>query len=192
MESLLPAILGAVLGAVANRLRGTINYLVWVPAALLAGSVWWFSGSWLAAIVVALAYVLGESFGWTKWINCIPNNMSQVSYNRKWLTDDTGKKDGSYWIAQAIANERSDYKTHCLVGMIVRGIYWWAPVFAALWWFGLASAPVAIGAVGVLAFAFPQAYRLGYKYQFMGRYLRSAEVIYGAIYGAVLGIVIGI
>lgn len=186
MLPLLSLLSGAIAGAVANRLRGTINYLVWVPAACLGAAVWWLSKDWIAAAVVAGAYVLGENFGWTKWIGCITNKYTQAQYNRLWLDDDTGKKDGSYWIAQSIVDEQTNYKAHCLVGMIVRGLYWWLPVFAALWWFGLASPLEAAGAAVGLAIAFPFAYKAGYKYQFMGKYLRSAEVIYGAIYGAVL------
>lgn len=175
--------------AVLNRLRGTKNYLVWLPAAALAAMVWWLSRDWLAAGLVAAAFVGGESFGWTKWINAIPGHLTQKQYNKKWLSDKTGY-EGPAYIAGLLADEATDYKRYVLVGMIARGVVWWAPVYAVLWWFDLVSPLIAIGLVSVLAVAFPFAYGLGYRLE-LGSfgYLQKAEIIYGALYGAAFGFV---
>lgn len=177
----------AVVFAACNRLRGSVNYLVWVPSAVLGTLVWWASRDWIAAGLAAGAFVAGESFGWTKWINAIPGHLTQAAYNKKWLADKTGY-EGPAYVAGWLADEATDYKRYVMVGMIVRGVYWWAPVFAVLWWFELVPWLVAVVAVVALSVAFPLAYKVGYRID-VGDfgYLQKAEIVYGAVYGAVLG-----
>lgn len=206
--------IGAVFGGVLNRIRGGgLKPIVakifnreprpdgkapsigvsgaWVVGALLGLSIFFLSWNWMAALAVAGAYILGECFGWTKWIACIPNQLTQEDYNNQWLEDDTGKKDGTYWIAQLVSKERKNYWLHCLAGMIARGVLWWVPVFTALWWFQMATMLEAVASVIFLSLTFPLIYWLAYRLPlpseyFKDHYIRRAEVLYGLIYGAVL------
>ena len=175
--------------AVANRLRGTKNYLVAVPCLFLAALVLLASsGNWIAAGVTGLAYLLGENWGWTKWLHGLKFDMTQKQYNAKWLLDDTGKTNGTFWLAEMVADERKDYKTHVVAGAFFRGLYWWVPVMVSLAWFGLVSWWLGAMLSLLLALAFPVAYYIGFRVK-VGDYgyLQKSEVIYGAFYGLVLG-----
>lgn len=190
--------IGLVLGAVCNRVRGgflTQTGGAAIAAGVLGAIVFWFSWNWIAAVAVAVAYLVGESFGWSKWFN-VSGHLTQTKYNEKWAwpKDKTGK-EGPHYLAKIFVDETRNYKNFCFLGFMFRGIYWWTPVLAVLWWFGLVGPAWAVAAVAVLALTFPMAYKLGYKTQFVdgrgGKYLASAEVIYGALYGAVLGFILG-
>jgi hypothetical protein len=186
MVEIVVVILGAIAGAILNRLRGTKAVFAWVAAAVLGAYVFWLSGAWLPAILVGLAYILGENWGWTKWINCIHFNMTQYQYNQRWAYPK--EMDAPYYehIMQWFLNDRKDYKPYVFVGMVIRGLLWWLPVMLVLWWFSLVTPLVAVLATVGLAVAFPLVYKFAYGKQFMGKYLKTAEVDYGALYGAVL------
>lgn len=183
--------LGAVAGAVLNRLRGTKAVYAWLAAAALGGVVFWLSGSWIAFVAATLAYILGENWGWTKWINCIPGHFTQAAYNRRWSYPK--EVDAPYYerLMQFFMDDEKDYKPYVFVGMVIRGLLWWVPVFAVLWYFGLTSLVVAVAATIGLSVAFPVVYKYAHSVQVVnGRYLQTAEVFYGALYGAVLGLVL--
>jgi hypothetical protein len=195
-------LIGTVLGSLVNRIRGggVLNLSSnshWVAVAVMALVVFLVSWSWLAALVVGGAYLLGENFGWTKWIGCAPLTLTQEEYNKRWLADKTGY-EGPAHIAKLFADEKTDYKTYCFVGMAARGAVWWVPVFAALWWFGLATWSEALLVVPALSLAFPVTYWLAYRMEWIptlgGRdaYISRSEILYGALYGAALGLVLGV
>ncbi|BAQ16113.1 hypothetical protein [Methyloceanibacter caenitepidi] len=180
----------SVLFAVLNRLRGWVGILVWLAAGAFGLIVWALTGEWIAAAAATGAFVIGESWGWTKWIRCTPGHFTQKQYDVLFLDDDTGKINGTYWLAELIAPERKDYWAHCFLGAYLRGLWWWLPVFGVLAWFGLVNFVDGAVSAAALSFAFPVVYWLAYRLPeiFGLRYLMRAEIIYGAIYGAVLGL----
>lgn len=182
--------LAAVTFAVLNRMRGTYNFLVWAPAFALALFVEYsVPGNYVALLVMAGAFVLGENWGWTKYIHCIPGQFTQEEYNARWLDDDTGRYNGVHWLASLFIDETKNYQDHCWLAMILRGLWWWVPVFAVLVWYGLVSIVAAVVVAVFLSLIFPVVYRIAYNLpEILSQgYIRRAEWIYGFLYGGVLG-----
>ena len=193
LYTILTIALGTILGAVMNRLRGTKSVYAWAAAGVLGACVFMLGGGWLAAILTGAAYVLGENWGWTKWTNCIPGQFTQSAYNRRWAYPLEVDAPHYEKIMQYVITDKEDYKPYVFVGMVIRGLLWWAPVLAVLWWFGLVGLVVAIATTVGLSVAFPVVYKFAHSVQVVnGRYLQTAEVFYGALYGAILAIVLTI
>lgn len=184
--------------AVANRLRGMKSYLVVIPTVLVGLSVWlYFGGSWLAVLLAALlagaAYWAGESWGWTKWINNIPGTITQAEYNAKWQYPKEVDTPYFEWLLHKVRPgwDNRDYKSYVWVGMTIRGLLWWGPVYAVLWWFGMPWF-TAVGAAALVSVLFPILYRVAYETDVKDfRYLQKAEVAYGFAYGLVLLLALG-
>ena len=183
----------AAMFAALNRVRGSRLDQLGVPikgnGAFIAGlgmaaMAWWFSQSWIAAAAVGGAYAFGELWGWTRWIHGVTCKFTQENFVKKFANDDTTLAG----LADKIAPMRDDYINHCFVGFMLRGLLWWVPVFTALSLFGMVQWYEAIAATVVLSVALPFTYRLAYMHQFVGKYLRTAEVCYGGLYGAALGV----
>ena len=179
---------GALAFAAANRLRGMVGALVAIPAALVGLSVWWISGlPWLGVALVVAAYVGGESWGWTKWINCIKMNLTQAQYNAKWqYPKEVDAPNYEYLLHKVRPGwDNRDYQSYVWTGMVIRGALWWAPVYAVLWRFGMAW-PVAVGATVLVSLLFPILYHTAWRTDVGDfKYLQKAEVIYGFAYGLV-------
>ena len=179
-----------VLGAVANRLRGTKGVLVAVPAVLVAAMAWTQGatlpflslpgGTGAFALIVA-AFILGENWGWTRWI-----------WGAKGVYDkglDTGITNGSLWITRLFANEDNKPWFHQF-GMFVRGLYWWVPVYASLWFTGVVQPVPAVVATVVTSLMFYVTYRLGFwiSEKKDTQYLITSEYLYGAVYFLILAL----
>jgi hypothetical protein len=202
-------LLGAIAGAILNRVRGgwwleLVDLSrdsafrgagVWLPAAVILACL--LPHGYIAAGAIALLYVFGESIGWTKWVWGIsglrdankPGSgvMTQEVWNIAWYrVDDTGQSDGIDAIASLFVKENQNYWWYCFIGMVLRGVYWWAPMYAAMWWFEICKAPSAVLCVLVLSFLFPVVYWAAARISLAEmRYLERAEFLYGALYGLV-------
>ena len=202
---LLSIIIGALLFGVMNRIRGctlreigigTSGNGAFIAAIALGIFTYVFSLNEIAALTMVGAYILGELWGWTKYINNIPGILTQDEYNARWLLDDTGKTNGNHAITQLLVDETEHYWLHSMIGMAIRGLYWWIPVFGVLLGFQLIGVLQFIAAVIGLSAVFPFVYYFAYKNQSLFSfgpknlsvgYLPTAEILYGIIYGAVIG-----
>ena len=179
----------AVLCAVGNRLRGMVGVLVFLLGAVFLAAAW-NAGlpAWQAAIVAGL-FIAGESWGWTKWINCIPWKISQTQYNKHWAYPKEVDAPNYEALMQVLEGgwDKRNYKSYVLLGMVLRGLLWWLPMAAVFAYFTdewLYSMVLAAG----LSALFPVVYRIGHDLTIGGfRYLQKAETIYGAVYGAAWG-----
>jgi hypothetical protein len=179
--------------AVLNRVRGSRLDQLGLPVkgngAFIAGLgvlglTWWISQSYVPAIAAGVAYMVGELWGWTRWIHGLSGKFSQEEFEQMMKNDDTTLAG----LADKIAPMRENYMHHCFVGMILRGLLWWVPLFSVWWWFGLVTTVEAIASVAGLSLVFPIVYWLAYKLDFVAKYLQRAEVIYGALYGAAFAV----
>lgn len=191
----------AAMFGVANRLRGMKGMLVVVPALLVWALTWRGMGNppvlepWTLAVTIgAMAcFIFGESWGWSKWIWGLMGIWTQAEWNNnsQWVHDDTGKKNGLYWLANSLVEERANYHGHAVAGLALRGAFWF--VFLLAWWayFGITSIAGAVIGTLVLGATMPLTYTLGYKLSKWNRfgYLQNAEVLYGLVMGAVLFLV---
>ena len=91
---------------------------------------------------------------------------------------------------------------HATLALILRGIYWWLPVYMVMAAFGVISWYVAVIAGLVLGLAFPLACELGKRWKFervydlkfiklsFSRGWENQEIVYGAMQGLVLLLVL--
>lgn len=209
------ALLFIPLWVVLNRIRG--GWILpaggaWVAGAVgLALPVWWLTGMsfalaglW-ATISIYAAYVIGESFGWSKYIGTIHGyssfttraGLTQAEFNAKWAGKD------SNWltypwdkITNMIIDERKDWEKSVFLGMTLRFAFWNFPIFLTLWWWDLISLIPALISAAVASVLAPVVYKMGAE-KALGaygpnadpdklRYLETAELYYGGVFGSAL------
>jgi hypothetical protein len=165
-----------------NRLRGTRAYFA--KAVLLGILVYAISNDFMAGIGVALAYAIGESFGWGKWVGALAYPY-QITKDMK--AEREGIYNGIFWFADKIRPMNENYYKHCYTALVIRGLYWWVPVFSVLWYFDIVALWYAIIASVILAFAFPESVifardeipTVSFGRFSMNGVWEKAEVIYG-------------
>ncbi len=116
-----------------NRLRGTKAIWAKVNGAILASLFYWLSKDVYTSISIGALYILGESFGWGKWIGGIMSG-NRLSPTPRQLDDREGLKNGIHFLANLIAPEIKNYYEYCIVALGIRGMYW----------FGLTLLPLVI------------------------------------------------
>lgn len=214
--------------ALLNRLRGTglikvlgtlhigdmsvkVN-LVWNHVyAIYLGVIVGVLGGWIAGVCAAIAYIIGEAKGWGEWVG----SLSRVEpWNEELLQGDYADNEGKtfpyiHQIANSIVKEQCEgsfekranqYKRYATLALMLRGIYWWLPVYLVIAAFGVISWQVAVICGVGLGIAFPIACAIGREIEFtrvydlkfiklsFSRGWENQEVIYGAMQGFVLGL----
>ena len=153
---------------------------------------------------VLVAYLLGESAGWGKWLGWLVTDTNQrnielVEWHQK---DDEGKgypwihyisslflpeKDKNFSDEERISRQTS-FST---LALMIRGIYWWLPVYLVLAIYGVIGYVEAI-IIGIfLGICFPLASYIGlnwnYKFKYrmfeLSRGWENQEFIYGLFQG---------
>ena len=175
-----------------NRLRGTQGLWSKIIGLLLALIVQIAFNNPYVSVAVGLGYIIGESFGWGEWIG-------NLTTNRKYKTDtleDEGENNGIKYIAtKLVPNWNMAFIKYCRVALGIRGIYWWLPTLAPLYFVGFSVVSIAV-AVAVLSIGFPIACEIGYrlngkiKFHKFGLSIEGGweiqEIAYGAIQDVVL------
>ena len=161
---------------------------------------------------VLIAYLLGESAGWGKWLGWLvtdvdKRNIELVEWHQK---DDEGK--GYQWIhyiASLVLHEKdksfsdeeriSRQTSFSTLALTIRGIYWWMPMYLVLAIYGAIGYIEAIVIALLLGICFPLASYIGlnwnYKFKYrmfeLSRGWENQEFIYGLFQGiAVLYVII--
>jgi len=149
----------------------------------------------LVGFCTGVAYFAGEAFGWAKWVRSAPFWWTdwQKNYNRQWLARGTGKSSGIHQIANAVFKETEDFTNYAILALTLRGIWWYAPVYAVLVYFNVIPFYIAIPAVLAIGVLFPICYRIATQLPkrlessiFFGIYMNNAEKLYGLAQGAVI------
>jgi hypothetical protein len=155
-------------------------------------------------------YILGEASGWGKWVGslCHPENFKGHFELNKAIAEDRGKKFPHLWyIGNIIVKEDNDkifikrlaqYLWHCRVTLVLRGLYWWMPLYLFLAFAGLISYSEALIIGLLLGIGFPVACELGrrwnftYEYKFFhtSRGWCNQELFYGLFQGIALWYVV--
>ena len=185
------------------------NHLYGLIIATILGVV---GGVWLG-LAVFVAYIIGEAKGWGEWIGSLTRHepwdeeMLQRNYR-----DEEGKTfPYIHQIANSIVKEQCEgsfekranqYKRYATLALMLRGIYWWLPVYLVIAAFGVISWQVAVVAGIGLGIAFPLACAIGREIEFtrvydlkfvklsFSRGWENQEVVYGLIQGVCLWYVI--
>lgn len=188
--------------------NGNHMYGLWI--AIVIGTI--TTNIWLG-LSVFIAYLIGESKGWGEWVG----SLTRYEPWDKELIDFVYRSDEgkgfpfiyaitNFFIKEKIndtfENQCKQYKKHATLALILRGMYWWLPVYLVMTVFGLISWYVSIVAVVVLGLAFPIAAELGKRWKFEKTYdlkfiklsfsrgWENQEVIYGAMQGLVFWLVV--
>ena len=167
----------------------------------------------LAGVAVLVAYLVGEAKGWGEWVGSLTRHepwdeeMLQKNYR-----DEEGKTfPFIHQIANSVCKEQIEgsfedrakqYRKYATLSLMLRGIYWWLPVYGVMAAFGLISWYVAVSAAVVLGVMFPIAAELGKRWKFervydlkfvklsLSRGWENQEIVYGAMQGLVFWLVV--
>jgi len=191
MPSELILLLFPFVAAITNRFpRGILSFGPFIVGPLLGGMLYLATGSWMLGAVFVALYLIGESFGWGKWLNAISLKMTLEEYNQSmWIKRDDGQNIGVHQLADLIAGEKKNYKRYANVALFFRGIVWWGPFFGAMAIMGYATAIYAVIATLIAGIAFPLSYNLTYKFEQklpFKAYWTQGELLYGFIFGSLI------
>ena len=145
-----------------NRLRGTIGAYTKVNGLLIALIVQIAFNNHYVALAVGLGYIIGESFGWGLWVG----TLSVQRLNGYALHDEgEGRNNGIEWIASHIVKPTQEsWLNYCRVALSIRGLYWWLPTLAPLYFVGF-SVEILTLMILALSIGFPIACELGYYFR---------------------------
>ena len=139
-----------------NRLRGINGVWSKVIGLLLALIVEMVYHNHYVTIAVGLGYIIGESFGWGEWVDCLTS-----SRNNYKDTTDEGKSNGIMWLSQKIVPDwRTNFIDYSRVALTIRGFYWWFLALAPLYF--VADSLLITVSILFLSIAFPIACEIGY------------------------------
>lgn len=182
--------IGDVLRVGSFRVTGIMLYALYLMIVVSLVSEWYY------ALAFGVLFVAGESYAWGKWIGFLVDyeNKHEPEYNSK-----VGKGfPYIHYIANVFAPEIRNYKLYCQVALAIRGLVWFAPMYALLVYAGLISPIEAVSISIVLAVGFPIACYIGrrwnYDYKFgileFKRGWENQEIAYGVLQGLCLWYVI--
>ena len=172
------------------RVTGIMLYALYLMVVVTMLSEWYYG---LAFVVM---FVAGESYAWGKWVGYL------VDYEDEHSPEYDSKVGKSFpyihYIANAIVSERMNYKRYCQVALALRGLVWFAPMYALLGYAELINwIEVAVISI-VLAIGFPIAAYAGRNWDYNARFgvlefkrgWENQEIVYGLIQGLCLWYVI--
>ena len=194
--------------AVEIKFVGNHLYGLWIALVLGIATM----NAWLG-LAVFIAYLVGESKGWGEWVGSLtrtePWDEELIALVYR---DDEGKTfPFIYQIANFFIKEKIDgtfeeqckqYRKHATLALMLRGFYWWLPVYLVLAAFGVISWQVALVCAVGLGLAFPLAAEIGRIIKFERIYdlkfiklsfspgWENQEIVYGAIQGIVMWYVV--
>ena len=192
------------LEAILNRLRGTgdvlriggfrvtgiMLYALYLMIVVSLVTEWYY------ALAFSVLFVAGESYSWGKWIGFL------VDYENKHEPEYSSKVGKGFpyihYIADVLAPETRNYKLYCQVALAIRGLVWFAPMYALLGYAGLISSIEVVSISIVLAVGFPIACYIGRNWDYNAKFgvlefkrgWENQEIAYGAIQGLCLWYVI--
>ena len=183
---------------------GNHLYGLWIALVLGIATM----NAWLG-ISIFVAYLIGEAKGWGEWVGSLtrhePWDEQMLQGNYK---DDEGKTfPFIYQITNFFIKEKIDgtfeeqckqYRKHATLALILRGMYWWLPVYLVLVAFGVINFTEAFAITTLLGIAFPIAAEIGRHWKFTRTYdlkfiklsfsqgWENQEVVYGLFQGIAL------
>ena len=122
-----------------NRWRGTgkifsisiFNITGTMIYALYLGLLFGLLTKWYIGLLTSIGFLLGESFGWGKWVGslCYPENTNlQKEYEDK----DGYKFPFIHYLANFIIKEKVSYFKYCNLALYFRGLIWGLFIYLAL------------------------------------------------------------
>lgn len=145
---------------VLNRLRGTYGWMSKINGLLLGILVYLCTSDILVSTLTAASYIIGESFGWGKWIGGIINDVKVGT--EEMTKDEEGRHNGIHWLATRLFPEIGDtYQEYCILALTIRGFYWFFLVLLPLTLFGYIDPVFLFTGALILGIGFPLSVYLG-------------------------------
>ena len=173
-----------------NRLRGTWSWMAKVVGIVIGILVYLITSDMYIAVASASLYLIGESFGWGKWIGGVYRK--NVTATQAQLLDLEGRNNGVHWLANTIFPERENYYKYCYTALMFRGMLWFGLTLFPLYIGGYIPIDIYIGSVLFLGVGFPVSIRIGaytetkFSFKSINGFWEQAEVWYGFMQDIVL------
>ena len=187
---------------------GNHLYGLWIALVLGVATM----NMWLG-LSILVAYLVGESKGWGEWVGSLTRHepWDEMMLQRNYKDDEGKTFPFIYQISNFFIKERiygtfeeqcKQYRKHATLALMLRGMYWWLPVYLVLAAFGVISWQIAVMAGIGLGAAFPIAAEIGRHWNFTRTYdlkfielsfsqgWENQEVVYGAVQGLVMWCVV--
>ena len=148
-----------------NRLRGMYGYFAKVNGFILALLFYYFTRNIIVSTLIGAGYILGESFGWGKWIGAIA--IRKPNYSTK-----VARYTGIHQIANFFIKEKKDFLNYSRLALAIRGFYWFFLTF--IWLAGFVPIYLLIFVMAFLAVGFPLSIELA-----RNKSWSRAEIYYG-------------
>ena len=182
------------------------NHLYGIYIALVLGIT--TMNMWLG-LSVFVAYLVGESKGWGEWVGSLTRTEPwKEELLQRNYADNEGKtfpfiyQITNFFIKEKIAGtfeeQCKQYRKHATLALMLRGMYWWLPVYLVLATFGVIDFAEAFAIATLLGIAFPIACEIGKRIKFNKTYdlkfiklsfsqgWENQEVVYGLFQGIAL------
>jgi hypothetical protein len=114
-----------------NRWRGTGIIFTSIPLltgtliySLYLGLLIGFLSTYYYGILISILFILGECFGWGKWVGALTSKDYVKAY------DDLEGYNFPYihYLANFFIKEKEDYLNYCRLALSIRGFVWWTPI----------------------------------------------------------------
>jgi len=146
----------------------------------------------LCLSIPLIMYIIGESWGWGKWIGGIIDKGAHPDYN-----DPEGTENGIHWITEPIFPQEKNYYNYCLFALMLRGIWWWFPIFIPFVIFNAMEGSIAGTSIILLGLTFPLSFVIArivyekFKLKGGGDFIwEIGEFIYGGFQGLFISTVL--
>lgn len=166
------------------NITGTIIYAFYLG--LLFSSI----TKWYIGILVLIGFLIGESFGWGKWVGALCYPETKTDLEKEYQDKEGYKFPFIHYMANFFIKEKENFFRYCNLALGIRGFIWGAVLYLALVSFGYISIIEYIALALTYGIGFPFACYLSrkksfnYKNKFMsivGKW-ESQELYYGFIH----------
>ncbi len=171
-----------------NRLRGTYGVYAKINGLILSFLFYLYTTDLHTSLALGVCYVIGESFGWGKWIGGVYSKY-ELPATVEIISDKEGRRNGIHYLASLIVPETENYYLYCLTALSIRGFYWFSITLLPLVIGGYISIFLYLSLATLLGVGFPLSVELARlseeKFSFSSKYLsvvgfwEHSEVAYG-------------
>lgn len=144
----------------------------------------------ILGLAAAVAYFVGEIFSWGQWISAAPhffNKSWQSTYNTMLSPKKDGRDSGIHFLVSLVVKEFDNFTNYCIGCLFLRGIWWFAPIYAVLVVLGNLQIEYAVIATVASGIMMPISYYMAPKLT-KGNWWSLGENIYGGFHGAILAL----
>ena len=166
------------------RVTGTMIYAIYL--ALLFGLV----TEWYIGILVLIGFLIGESFGWGKWVGALCYPEAKTDLQKEYEDKEGYNFPFIHYLANFIIKEKENFFKYCNLALGIRGMIWALCLYLALVLFNYISYLEYIIISIMYGIGFPLSCYLSRKKSFnykskfisiVGKW-ETQEIYYGAIH----------